>query len=61
MEAAKEDTSKKAFEIDDRLHVRLEVGLAAEISDIILNSDTQNRAVLAFGHTLRNLSNVRRR
>lgn len=52
---------KKAFDVDGRIHVAIEPGLAAEVSDIILNSNTPNKAVLAFGHNLRNTVNVRRR
>lgn len=43
-----------AFEMDDRITVKLNPGLAVELGDLILQSDTDNSAILALGHKLQN-------
>lgn len=44
-----------AFAIDDRIRLDIEYELAGELGRLILDSDTQNTALLALGHQLRNL------
>tara|TARA_R110000868_G_scaffold407695_2_gene689387 strand:+ start:1327 stop:1515 length:189 start_codon:yes stop_codon:yes gene_type:complete len=46
-----------AFEIDARITVSIEFELAINLGKLVLNSDTKNTALLAFGHQLRSLSN----
>lgn len=44
-----------AFEIDDRVILSVEYELAGALGKLVLDSDTQNTALLALGHQLRNL------
>lgn len=46
-----------AFEIDNRVSVKIEPELAGALGRLILETDTANTALLALGHQLRNLSN----
>jgi len=48
-----------AFEIDARVVLSIEYELAVNLGKLILDSDTNNTALLALGHQLRNLSNAR--
>lgn len=48
-----------AFEIDDRICVKVERELASFIGSLILATDTKNTAALAVGHQLRKLSNTK--
>ncbi len=50
-----------AFEIDSRIAVKIELELAVSLGYLILETDTQNTALLALGHHLRSLSNVLKR
>lgn len=50
-------SSLPAFEIDDRIILNVEYELAGQLGDLILASDTENTALLALGHQLRNLIN----
>jgi len=47
-----------AFEIDDRIFIRLERKLGEALGALILDTSTENTALLALGHQLRNLTNV---
>lgn len=52
-------SSLPAFEIDDRIVIRIEYELANQLSKLILDSNVENTAILAIGHQLRNAtSNV---
>jgi hypothetical protein len=44
-----------AFGIDDRIKVSVEFELAGALGKLILDSNTQNTALLALGHQLHNL------
>ena len=44
-----------AFDIDDRIYLRIERELAVQLGDLVLQTDTNNTALLAIGHQLRNL------
>jgi hypothetical protein len=57
--AAPPTTTPPAFEIDARVTVSVEFELAINLGKLVLESDTQNTALLALGHQLRNLSNGR--
>ena len=48
-----------AFEIDDRICVKVERELASFIGSLILATDTKNTAALAVGHQLRKLSSTK--
>jgi hypothetical protein len=48
-----------AFQVDDRIQVSVEYELAGELGKLILDSDTANTALLALGHQLRNLMELR--
>ena len=48
-----------AFELDERIKLSIEYDLAATLGRIILDSDTQNTAILALGHQLCNLVDQR--
>jgi len=45
-----------AFEIDARVMLFVEFDLVVSLGNLILESDTPNKALLALGHQLRNLS-----
>lgn len=45
-----------AFDIDDRIYLRIERELAVQLGDLVLQTDTKNTALLAIGHQLRNLA-----
>lgn len=45
-----------AFEIDDRITLIIEHELAVNLGKLILDTETNNTALLALGHQLRNLS-----
>lgn len=45
-----------AFEIDDRVVLTIEHELAINLGKLILDTETENTALLALGHQLRNLS-----
>ena len=47
-----------AFEIDNRIMVKIEPELASALGHLILETDTRNTALLALGHQLRSLPNV---
>lgn len=42
-----------AFEIDDRIIIKVEPELAVQLGKLILDSDTENTALIALGHQLR--------
>lgn len=46
-----------AFEIDDRIILKVEFELAGQLGKLILDSDIDNTALLAIGHQLRNMTN----
>lgn len=46
-----------AFEIDDRITIRIEFELAHQLGNLILDSDVENTAILAIGHQLKNATN----
>jgi hypothetical protein len=48
-----------AFDIDNRVQIKIERELAAFVGSLILDSDTKNTAVVAFGHQLKKLSEVK--
>lgn len=48
-----------AFDIDDRIILRVESELAIQLGYLILNSNTENPALLALGHQLRNKANAK--
>lgn len=48
-----------AFDVDDRIGLHIEVGLARQLGLLILESPTPNSALLALGHQLRNLTDAR--
>ena len=50
------EKSMPAFEVDDRICIRVERELAAFLGSLILATDTKNTAALAVGHQLRKLS-----
>lgn len=50
-----------AFEIDDRIVVKIEPELAAALGQLILDTVTTNTALLALGHQLRSYSNDQER
>jgi len=51
-----EKVNSPAFEIDNRICIKIEKELAAFLGTLILGTDTKNTAVLALGHQLRKLS-----
>jgi len=56
-----DDLNKKqkkipAFEIDDRLVLKIELELAGHLGNLILGSQTDNTALLAIGHQLKNIT-----
>lgn len=57
--AGQNSPKASAFEIDNRVAVKLEPELAASLGRLILETDTKNTALLALGHQLRSLSNAR--
>lgn len=48
-----------AFDIDDRIILRIESELAVQLGHLILDSETSNSALLALGHQLRNKTNAK--
>jgi len=46
-----------AFEIDNRITLKIEKELAINLGKIVLEVGTDNTALLAIGHQLANLSN----
>ena len=50
------EKSTPAFEIDDRICLKVERELAAFLGSLILATDTKNTAALAVGHQLRKLA-----
>jgi hypothetical protein len=48
-----------AFELDTRIQIKIERELAAFVGGLILDSNTKNTAVIAFGHQLRRLSETK--
>lgn len=48
-----------AFDIDDRLYLRIERELAVQLGELVLQTDTKNTALLAIGHQLRNIGRER--
>lgn len=50
--------NRNAFEIDQRITLFIEFELAINLGKLILDSDTNNTALLALGHQLRNLSDT---
>lgn len=54
------DNSVSAFEIDDRIGLKIEFELAISLGHLILGTDTTNKALLALGHRLQNLSDKNR-
>jgi hypothetical protein len=46
----------RAFEIDGRIVVKIDVELAYLLGALILSTDTNNPALLAIGHQLRSYS-----
>lgn len=44
-----------AFEVDDRIVVKLKPELAFELGELILGSETGNTAFLALGHQLKSV------
>lgn len=57
--ATQSNNQPPAFEIDARVKMVIEFELAVNLGKLVLESDTKNTALLALGHQLRNLSNVR--
>jgi hypothetical protein len=53
------EKSAPAFEVDDRVCIKVERELAAFIGSLILATDTKNTAALAVGHQLRKLSTMK--
>ena len=53
------DSNISAFEIDDRITLIIEYELAVGLGKLILDTETNNTALLALGHQLRNLSDGR--
>jgi hypothetical protein len=51
--------SLPAFDVDDRIFLRIERELAVQLGDLVLQTDTKNTALLAIGHQLRNLGHER--
>jgi len=47
---------ESAFEIDSRINLNIEHELAVNLGKLVLESDTNNTALLALGHQLRNLA-----
>lgn len=45
-----------AFEVDNRIRLKIERELAAFIGGLILESNTDNKAAIALGHQLQRLS-----
>lgn len=61
MESDEKETRKSsnqlpAFDIDDRIYLRVERELAIQLGELVLQTDTNNTALLAIGHQLRNLT-----
>ena len=48
-----------AFEIDNRVQIKIERELAAFVGGLILDSDTKNTAAVAFGHQLKRSSEAK--
>lgn len=48
-----------AFEIDNRVSVKIEPELACALGRLILETDTINTALLALGHQLSSLSSAK--
>lgn len=46
-----------AFEIDNRIVLKVEHELATQLGKLILESTTENTALLAIGHQLKNITN----
>jgi len=60
-EAQNDKTPRKssklpAFDVDDRIYLRIERELAVQLGELVLQTDTKNTALLAIGHQLRNLA-----
>ena len=51
-------SSTNAFEIDERVCVKIDFCLAVSLGNLILSTDIKNPALLALGHRLRSLDNV---
>lgn len=49
-------SSLPAFELDDRIVLKVEYELANQLGKLILESDTPNTALLAIGHQLKNIT-----
>lgn len=47
-----------AFEIDNRVIIKIEPELAGALGRLILDTDTKNTAILALGHQLRSFNNA---
>ena len=45
-----------AFDIDDRVYLKIERELASQLGELVLQTDTKNTALLAIGHQLRNMT-----
>lgn len=43
------------FDVDDRVHVKVDFDLAMRVADVLLQSGTADKQVLALGHNLKNL------
>lgn len=47
--------SSAPFDIDDRVHIKVDFDLAMRVADVLLQSGTVDKQVLALGHNLKNL------
>jgi|10_taG_2_1085330.scaffolds.fasta_scaffold00071_51 hypothetical protein len=52
----KPSPNQPAFDIDDRVFLRIERELAVQLGELVLQTDTKNTALLAIGHQLRNMN-----
>lgn len=55
----KNDHKPAAFEIDTRITLFIDYELSMSLGRLILESDTRNTALLALGHQLKGLSDIK--
>lgn len=53
---AQSQKKRPSFVVDDRIKLDLDIDLALALGDFILQSETPNSALVAFGHQLNNLA-----
>lgn len=47
--------SSTPFDVDDRVHIKVDFDLAMRVAEVLLQSGSVDKQVLALGHNLKNL------